>query len=45
MDVKNDFLHGDLSEDIYMEQPHRVHSKLILSMSTEEVPLWPQAGT
>jgi hypothetical protein len=21
MDVKNDFLHGDLSEDIYMEQP------------------------
>jgi hypothetical protein len=21
MDVKNEFLHGDLSEDIYMEQP------------------------
>jgi hypothetical protein len=22
MDVKNAFLHGDISEDIYMEQPH-----------------------
>jgi hypothetical protein len=22
MDVKNSFLHGDLSKEIYMEQPH-----------------------
>jgi len=22
MDVKNEFLHGDLFEDIYIEQPH-----------------------
>jgi hypothetical protein len=22
MDVKNAFIHGDISEEIYMEQPH-----------------------
>jgi hypothetical protein len=27
MDVKNDFLHGDLSEDIYMEHPPRFTKK------------------
>jgi hypothetical protein len=35
MDVKNAFLHGDLSE---------ICAAFVFGLSTEEVSLWPQAG-
>jgi hypothetical protein len=44
MDVKNAFLHDDLSE-IYIGASPEIYAGLIFGLSTEEVPLWPQAGS
>jgi hypothetical protein len=45
MNVKNAFLHNDLSEEIYMEQTPRIYAGFIFGLSTEEVSLWPQEGS
>jgi hypothetical protein len=44
MDVKNEFLHGGLEEEIYMEQLQG-YVQNASYLQTKEISLWPQAGT
>jgi hypothetical protein len=45
MDMKNAFLHRDLFEEIYMENPLGIYVGFIFGLLTEEVSLWPQEGS
>ena len=47
VDVKTDFLHGDLEEEIYMEQPKgfKVKGKENMSLQVEEELVWAKASS
>jgi hypothetical protein len=45
MDVKSDFLHGDLSEEIFMEQPPGFVTDSNLVCRLQEVSLWFEASS
>ena len=47
LDVKTTFLHGDLEEDIYMQQPqgYEFKGKENLVLQVEEELVWPEASS